>query len=143
LLSFCLFASICLPSFTLFPYTTLFRSRASGVSAAGLRMSPASPPVHVTSTQRTPSAAYFAVVPDPFDASSSGCAWTWQRQSGSDIVLIQGIEGRSIQVGSSRAHHAVQFFRSRSRREEYIRDDRDRARGGGDPPVLRRDEGSR
>ena len=35
-------------------------SRTSGVSAAGLRMSPASPPVQHTSTPRTPSSAYSA-----------------------------------------------------------------------------------
>ena len=60
-------------------------ARTSGVSTAGLRMSPSSPPVQHTSTLRTPSAAYLAVVPAPFDASSSGCAWTWSRQRSSAI----------------------------------------------------------
>src|SRR2546430_11599092 len=57
-------------------------SRTSGVSAAGLRMSPASPPVQQTSTQRTASAVYLATVPAPFDASSSGCACTASRDNG-------------------------------------------------------------
>src|SRR5437016_8385620 len=57
-------------------------SRTSGVSAAGLRMSPASPPVQHTSTQRTPSAVYLATVPAPFDASSSGWACTASRDNG-------------------------------------------------------------
>src|SRR5256884_8409739 len=57
-------------------------SRTSGGSAAGLRMSPASPPVQHTSTQRTPSAVYLATVPAPFDASSSGCACTASRDNG-------------------------------------------------------------
>ena len=52
-----------------------------GCSTAGFRMSPASPPVQHTSTLCTPSAAYFAVVPAPFDASSSGWACTWSRHS--------------------------------------------------------------
>ena len=50
-------------------------------------MSPASPPVQHTSTLRTPSAAYLAVVPAPFDASSSGCACTWSRQRRSGSVM--------------------------------------------------------
>ena len=57
-------------------------SRTSGVSAAGLRMSPASPPVQHASTQRMPSAVYLATVPAPFDASSSGCACTASRHNG-------------------------------------------------------------
>src|SRR5262249_11227453 len=57
-------------------------SRTSGVSAPGFRMSPASPPVQQTSTQRMPSSVYFATVPAPFDASSSGCASTLSRHSG-------------------------------------------------------------
>ena len=40
-------------------------------------------PVQHTSTVRTPSAWYFAIVPAPFDASSSGWACTVRTQSGS------------------------------------------------------------
>ncbi len=43
---------------------------------AGLRMSPASPPVIVAMRTRAPRSAYFALVAAPFDDSSSGCAWT-------------------------------------------------------------------
>src|SRR6266852_3428733 len=57
-----------------------------GCSTAGFKMSPASPPVQQTSTLCTPSAAYFAVVPAPFDASSSGWAWTWSRLSRSSVT---------------------------------------------------------
>ena len=35
-----------------------------------------------------PSAAYFATVPAPFDASSSGWAWTERRQSGASGELL-------------------------------------------------------
>src|SRR5215207_7807518 len=56
------------------------RSRTSGVSIDGLRMSPSSPPVQQTSTVFTPAAWAFATVPGPFDASSSGWAWTVMRQ---------------------------------------------------------------
>ncbi len=55
-------------------------ARTSGVSMAGLRMSPSSPPVQHTSTVRTPSAWYLATVGAPLEASSSGCAWTLSRQ---------------------------------------------------------------
>src|SRR4051812_40304837 len=58
-------------------------SRTSGRSMAGLRMSPSSPPVQHTSTVRTPWSLYLATVPAPLDASSSGCAWTVSKQSGS------------------------------------------------------------
>src|SRR6476619_592886 len=79
-------------------------ARTSGVSTAGLRMSPASPPVQHTSTLRTPSAAYFAVVPAPFEASSSGCACTWSRQRRSE----SGTHGKLVQqedlFGSDAAH---------------------------------------
>src|SRR5258708_6003009 len=57
-------------------------ARTSGVSAAGLRISPSSPPVQHTSAARMPSAAYRATVPAPFDASSSGCACTDTRHNG-------------------------------------------------------------
>src|SRR5438067_381832 len=62
------------------------RSRTSGLSMAGLRMSPASPPVQHTSTVRTPWSRYLCTVPAPFDASSSGWAWTVSRQSRSAIT---------------------------------------------------------
>src|SRR5690349_3384231 len=58
-------------------------SLISGRSIAGLRMSPSSPPVHVTSTEWTPSALYLATVAAPLELSSSGWAWTWSRASGS------------------------------------------------------------
>src|SRR5882757_293855 len=57
-----------------------------GCSTAGFKMSPASPPVQQTSTLCTPSAAYLAVVPAPFEASSSGWAWTWSRASRSSVT---------------------------------------------------------
>src|ERR1700693_3895432 len=57
-----------------------------GCSTAGFKMSPASPPVQHTSTLCTPSAAYFAVVPAPFDASSSGCACTCSRLRRSSVT---------------------------------------------------------
>src|SRR4051812_45762423 len=57
-------------------------ARTSGVSTAGLRMSPSSPPVQHTRTPRMPSAAYLATVPAPLDASSSGWACTDRRLSG-------------------------------------------------------------
>src|SRR5690242_10715947 len=69
-------------------------ARVSGVSTAGLRMSPASPPVQHTSTLCTPSAAYLAVVPAPFDASSSGCACTWSRQRRGSPVTAGTLPGR-------------------------------------------------
>ena len=46
----------------------------SGVSAAGLRISPSSPPVQHTRAERMPSAPCQRAAPAPFDASSSGCA---------------------------------------------------------------------
>ena len=52
------------------------RSRTSGRSMAGLRMSPSSPPVQHTSVVWTPCEAYSETVPAPFDDSSSGWAWT-------------------------------------------------------------------
>src|SRR3954451_13624610 len=60
--------------------TASMRARTSSLSIAGLRMSPASPPVQHTSTQYAPSSWYFATVPAPFDASSSGWAWTLSRR---------------------------------------------------------------
>src|SRR5262245_38210783 len=60
--------------------TAAMSAAISGLSMAGLRMSPASPPVQVTSTVRTPSAWYRATVPGPFEASSSGWACTVMRQ---------------------------------------------------------------
>src|SRR4051794_29556609 len=62
--------------------TAWMRLRTSSVSIAGLRMSPASPPVQHTSTQYAPSSWYLATVPAPFDASSSGGAWTLSRGGG-------------------------------------------------------------
>src|SRR5580700_2244901 len=62
-------------------------ARTSGVSIAGLRMSPSSPPVAVTSTVCTPSAWYLATVGAPLEASSSGCAWTLRRQRRSGTCL--------------------------------------------------------
>ena len=56
-------------------------ARTSSESASGFRMSPASPPVHVTSTVRTPSAPYRAMVAAPLDASSSGWACTESTRS--------------------------------------------------------------
>src|SRR4051794_15424506 len=48
----------------------------SGRSIAGLRMSPRSPPVHVTTRTSTPSSAYLAIVAAPLLDSSSGWACT-------------------------------------------------------------------
>src|SRR5580765_3532897 len=73
-------------------------ARISGVSTAGLRMSPASPPVQQTSTLCTPSAAYLAVVPAPFDASSSGCACTWSKQR----RLDRGTNRKLVETGRRR-----------------------------------------
>src|SRR3954453_20726415 len=65
-------------------------ARTSGVSTAGLRMSPSSPPVQHTRTAPIPSAAYLATVADPFDASSSGCAWTDRRRRGGvESVIVR------------------------------------------------------
>src|SRR3954453_18548910 len=63
----------------------------SAVSAAGLRISPSSPPVQHTSAARMPSAAYRATVPGPFDASSSGCACTDTRHNGLPATSSGGI----------------------------------------------------
>src|SRR5512141_844463 len=57
-----------------------------GCCTAGFRMSPASPPVQHTSTLCTPSAASLAVVPAPFDASSSGWACTCKRVRRSSVT---------------------------------------------------------
>ena len=62
-------------------------ARTSGVSIAGLRMSPASPPVQHTSTVWTPSSWYRATVALPFDASSSGCACTVRTASGLPVAV--------------------------------------------------------
>src|SRR5665811_1940166 len=56
------------------------RALTSSVSMAGFKMSPASPPVAHTRTVRTPSAWYLATVDAPLLASSSGWAWTVNRQ---------------------------------------------------------------
>src|SRR4051812_8361583 len=66
--------------------TSCRRARTSGVSTAGLRMSPSSPPVQQTRTPRMPSAAYLATVPAPFDASSSGWACTDRRLRGASVI---------------------------------------------------------
>src|SRR5687767_12166213 len=63
------------------------RARTSSLSIAGLRMSPASPPVQQTSTVLIPSAAYLAMVAAPFDASSSGWACTDRMQSLSSTAM--------------------------------------------------------
>src|SRR4051812_35586868 len=80
-------------------------ARTSGVSTAGFRMSPASPPVQHTSTLRTPSAAYLAVVPAPFDASSSGCACTWSRQSCSRSGTDRSLGRTPTGAGPSEREH--------------------------------------
>src|SRR5258708_24365725 len=82
-----------------------------GYSTAGFKMSPASPPVQQTSTLCTPSAAYLAVVPAPFDASSSGWAWTWSRVSRSAVTrgtLPAAFERKDLH-GTDTAHllHAL------------------------------------
>src|SRR5262249_16742155 len=75
-------------------------SAEPGCSTAGLRMSPASPPVQQTSTLCTPSAAYFAVVPAPFDPSSSGCACTWTKQR---TPMPRTLPNRLARCGLNRA----------------------------------------
>ena len=77
-----------------------------GCSTAGFKMSPASPPVQHTSTLCTPSAAYLAVVPAPFDASSSGWAWTCSRLSRSSVTrgtLPAAFQGKDLD-GADAAH---------------------------------------
>src|SRR5688572_12759807 len=73
-------------------------ARTSGLSIAGLRMSPSSPPVQHTSTVRTPSAWYLATVPAPLEDSSSGWAWTVsrQRRSSAITVTLTGVARRSF-----------------------------------------------
>src|SRR5947209_2974263 len=75
--------------------------RTSGLSMAGLRMSPSSPPVAHTNTVCTPSAWYLATVPAPLDASSSGWAWTQSRQRRSSIPqnYRYGATTRSMSLG--------------------------------------------
>ncbi len=51
-----------------------------GARPRGSRCRPLHHPCSTRATLCTPSAAYFAVVPAPFDASSSGWAWTWRRR---------------------------------------------------------------
>src|SRR5215213_5126124 len=70
------------------------RSRTSGESIDGLRMSPSSPPVQHTSTVFTPAAWAFATVPGPFDASSSGWAWTVMRQRRSSFDTPETLPAR-------------------------------------------------
>ena len=53
-----------------------------GVSIAGFRMSPASPPVQHTSTSRDALGGVRAIVGAPLDASSSGWAWTCKDSGG-------------------------------------------------------------
>jgi hypothetical protein len=60
--------------------TSCRRALTSSSSIAGLRMSPASPPVQHTSTVFVPAALALAMVPAPFEASSSGWAWTVMTQ---------------------------------------------------------------
>src|SRR5712675_1138608 len=83
-------------------------ARTSGVSTAGFKMSPASPPVQHTRTLCTPSAAYLAVVPAPFEASSSGWAWTWSRASRSSVTpgtLPRAFEREDLH-GSDASHRS-------------------------------------
>src|SRR5690606_32556366 len=68
--------------------TAAMSSRTSSRSIAGLRMSPASPPVQHTRTVRTPSALYLATVPGPFDDSSSGWACTVSRHRGAVSIRV-------------------------------------------------------
>src|SRR5512141_37211 len=84
-----------------------------GCCTAGFRMSPASPPVQHTKTLCTPSAAYLAVVPAPFDASSSGWAWTWRRLSRSAFTratLPAPFEGKDLDRAD--APHLLEPVRS-------------------------------
>ena len=61
----------------------------SGVSMAGFRMSPRSPPVAVTTRTCTPSATYLAMVAAPLLDSSSGWAWTAIKRSGSPLAATR------------------------------------------------------
>src|SRR3954470_1019247 len=74
-------------------------SFTSGLSIAGLRMSPAAPSVAQTRTVCTPSDAYRAIVPAPFDDSSSGWACTARTHRRSDMPerLVVG-SGHDAQV---------------------------------------------
>ena len=62
-----------------------------GSRSAGFCRSPSSPPVQHTSTVCTPWALYIASVGAPFEASSSGWAWTVSRQSRS-FTTVNAIE---------------------------------------------------
>src|SRR5947207_14685065 len=75
-------------------------------------MSPASPPVQQTRTLRTPSAAYFAVVPAPFEASSSGWAWTWSRHRRS--VVTRGTLSAAPEAKDLDGTDAAQLLRAPS-----------------------------
>ena len=68
-------------------------ARFSGVSRREFRIVPRSPPVHVATITRTPSATYLAVVAAPLEDSSSGWAWTWSSRSASDPCMA-GIVAR-------------------------------------------------
>src|ERR1700722_251741 len=70
----------------------------SGVSMAGLRMSPSSPPVQHTRTVRTPSAWYRATVLAPLEDSSSGWACTESRQRRSGTAPTLAAPGRRAAV---------------------------------------------
>src|SRR5258708_6415807 len=84
-------------------------ARTSGVSIAGLRMSPSSPPVQHTSTVRMPSAAYLATEPAPLDDSSSGWAWmvNKQRGSASDIAPTLTPGSGQLRLTAARALEAA------------------------------------
>src|SRR5690606_38915859 len=60
----------------------------SSWASLGLRMSPRSPPVHVTTRTRWPSATYRAIVAAPLLDSSSGCACTAMRRNCSLTVFL-------------------------------------------------------
>src|SRR6476469_6368839 len=62
------------------------RSHTSGRSMAGFSTEPRSPPVHVATRTRAPSATYFAIVAAPLLDSSSGCAWTASSRNWSGSV---------------------------------------------------------
>src|SRR5215212_835473 len=61
-------------------------SHTSGRSMAGFSTEPRSPPVHVATSTRAPSATYLAMVAAPLLDSSSGWAWTASRRNWSGEV---------------------------------------------------------
>src|SRR3954452_795661 len=128
----------------------------SSVSIAGLRMSPASPPVQHTSTHHAPSSWYLATVPAPFDDSSSGWACTASRRSWSSVLkrCPIGREAASAAVPhgddatDDHAHHRTDGQRDASegvaeeRAIEAVRVGlRQRVHGNGDDAVDHRHRG--